>query len=756
VLITEEQLAERIAGMQNQILNELSRILELQRKARQQVAALRIRAEEEGFLAQIEVDRLRGAELNQRQIGRSLDSPGEGVRMHVEGLLADLENNRFDRPDVKRRMEEVLGEIDRLAAAHLPQAQRELTAAIKSAQVVLDRRQRELPSGDEAETSAAPEKADPALLAALAAGGKHQDEVIATLQRLLEELAEWHNYQRFHRAVAQVRRRQEELASKARQIGRATLARRVEDLQPEQAADLKILAQQQGELARQVERLVQEMDATGEKLSDEDPLIAQVVLDAAARARELAVAGQMRTAADHVAKNRMGQAVTQQEQAAEQLQELLDILANRRESELTRLVKKFQQAQQELDELARDQQQVASKLNDAAAREDPGRRADAARAAAGAQQRLAESAERLARRLQRLTARQSGETVEQAAGKMHQAAGAGNGGEAAGAAKQADAAHDDLRRAEQQLEKRKRQAEIELAVQRLAQMEESILGLQKRQTSALEETVRLETLRQRNDGLGDAAIVSLRNLLETQRNLENETRRMKSAAGENTAFGLVLARAAAQMAEAAALLDRQNTSPDTQQHQQTALTRLAQLLEAIKPSEKQQGTTGSAGAGQGGQPQAGQGGPVRALAELKLLKLLQQDLNSQTRRLERKLAELEPGDAAARARLEGEYVELSRQQGELADMILGLLPPVVADPEEAAELKLDRPQPEQPGGLEPVDPDPLETGPTDDDAPPVPPQDPSGDETSVKPPNEGPGETLADPSQPSQPQGPPR
>ncbi len=406
--------------------------------------------------------------------------------------------------------------------------------------------------------------------------------------------------------------------------------------------------------------------------------------------------------------------------------------------------------------MARDQQQVASKLKDAAAREDPGRRADAARAAAGAQQRLAESAERLARRLPRLTARQSGETVEQAAGKMHQAAGAGNRGEAAGAAKQADAAHDDLRRAEQQLEKRKRQAEIELAVQRLAQMEESILGLQKRQTSALEETVRLETLRQRNDGLGDAALVSLRNLLETQRNLENETRRMKSATGENTAFGLVLGRAAAQMAEAAALLDRQNTSPDTQQHQQTALTRLAQLLEAIKPSEKPQGTTGSAGAGQGGQPQAGQGGPVRALADRKLLKLLQQDLNSPTRRLERELAELEPGDTAARGRLEAEYVELSRQQGELADMILGLLPPVVADPEEAAELKLDRPQPEQPGGLQPVDPDPLETGPTDDDAPPVPPQDPSDDETSVKPPNDGPGETSAEPSQPSQPQGPPR
>jgi len=133
VVITAEELIERIASRQAFILSELARVLEIERQSRQQVASLEIRLGEVGQFDRRDVDHLRGAELIQRQVKRTLTSPSEGVVMHITGLLADLENNKVDSPDVRRRMAEVLAEIERLGREPLPVVAGELTSAIKAA-----------------------------------------------------------------------------------------------------------------------------------------------------------------------------------------------------------------------------------------------------------------------------------------------------------------------------------------------------------------------------------------------------------------------------------------------------------------------------------------------------------------------------------------------------------------------------------------------------------------------------------------------
>ena len=65
-VITREELTDRIASRQAFILAELNRALDMQRQGRQQVATLDIRAGQIGKLDQLDVDRLQGAELNQR------------------------------------------------------------------------------------------------------------------------------------------------------------------------------------------------------------------------------------------------------------------------------------------------------------------------------------------------------------------------------------------------------------------------------------------------------------------------------------------------------------------------------------------------------------------------------------------------------------------------------------------------------------------------------------------------------------------
>ncbi len=136
-VITSDQLLERMAVRQSQILAELARVLQLQRDARSQVRMLEIRLHETAGLEQADIDRLQAAEFNQREVVRSLTSGSDGLPVQVLGLLADLETNRVDNPDFQRRLEGLLAEFDRLEREHFPPIGTELTAAIKGSLVRL-------------------------------------------------------------------------------------------------------------------------------------------------------------------------------------------------------------------------------------------------------------------------------------------------------------------------------------------------------------------------------------------------------------------------------------------------------------------------------------------------------------------------------------------------------------------------------------------------------------------------------------------
>ena len=304
----------------------MKRVLGIQRQGRQQVADLEIRAGEIGLLDQLDLDHLRGVELNERQVVRTLSSRTDGLPMQILALREELENNRLSSPDVQRRMEAMLKELDRLDREQFPVIARELTAAIKSSQIRLQ----EQPAGRQPKGRVPP---DPAVRASLAAAGKHQDQVIATLETLIGELGRWDSYRRFHREIAQLQRDEEELGQRTTEVGRRTLAKEIQDLLPQESADLKINARQQAELAGQWDHVQQEMQSSLGPLQESDPAAAKTVAAALHRAQDLAIGGQMRSAGDDIQQNQMGRAIAEQKQVIGDLQQVLDVLADRRESE---------------------------------------------------------------------------------------------------------------------------------------------------------------------------------------------------------------------------------------------------------------------------------------------------------------------------------------------------------------------------------------------------------------------------------------
>lgn len=317
-VVAPDELARRLASREADLFGELAQVLAMQRRGREEVAALEQRAGDKSRLEQPDVDRLRAAELHQRQIARTLGNRKEGIPARILRLLADLNRNKLPQPGLKQRMESILSTLERLTAGELPAAERELTAAVKTAQALL-------------ESAVAPPPAT-AVRESLAAAGKHQQAIIAALERMTNELGRANRLREFAGDLDQLAREQRELTARTGELARRTLAKQVHDLSPQEAADLADAARRQAELADRLQSTEQAMDQALNRGGD-DPAAANVA-EGLRRAQELNLAGPMRLASEQIRRNQLGQASDHQHRAGEGLREIADLVAGRRPSKM--------------------------------------------------------------------------------------------------------------------------------------------------------------------------------------------------------------------------------------------------------------------------------------------------------------------------------------------------------------------------------------------------------------------------------------
>jgi hypothetical protein len=532
IVVTPRELQDRIAGRQNLLLSELDRVLKMQRAGRAQVEAAEIRLDEIKRLEQPELDQLRAAELGQRQVNVVLTSRSEGVPSHIVAMLADLENNRIDNPDLKQSLDLVLKEIDRLDRDNLPAIGRELTSAVKSAEISLT----ETPP---------PAGAGPEVAAALAAAGKNQDQVIATLENLLKQLTQWDSNRRFQRDLTQLLREQEETTRSTVEVGRRTLTKELKDLSPQDAADLRILASRQFDHARLLERILQDLENSSPDLQKNDPMAAKIVAIALDQAGRMRIGGQMRSCGDNLRQNQIGQAAEQQDIILEDLRQILDILIH--------------------------------------------------------------------------------------------------------------------------------QSTRESTADQLARLENAVKYLRGQQQNLWNETQQMEKLRQAQGQLTRAQLAALLDLARLQRSLQIDTIHLGDQLSDAVAFTMALDGASRDMDQAAASLDRRLTGVETQQAQQNAMRHLDLLLDALKPEPPENQPNPPANAenkkqGEGQQPLAQPQNTVK-LSELKLLKILQEEINRRTATL----AEIVGPEGKPTDQQRKEYEQLAEEQARLAELILKMM-----------------------------------------------------------------------------------
>jgi hypothetical protein len=348
------------------------------------------------------------------------------------------------------------------------------------------------------------------------------------------------------------------------------------------------------------------------------------------------------------------------------------------------LVSKLKKAESDLGAMTEEQRGLKSKFQDARKIPDEKQRRQELERLAKKQRELQEKTAKLVEELKRLRAERTAARLEQGGNKMDEAGQGAEQGDAAQAEEQSGSAERDLENARRELAQERRKAEADLSREAAARLEDDMKASIARQRRIVDEVDRYEALRT-TGGMTRGAQIGLLDLAEEQEALEQDTHagaeRMRSA----PAFKLGLESSAAEMARTAALLRERRTDAAAQRTARNALARLQKLLDAVKPRESKAGGEGQGGGAGGGEQ--GEGDTPNSLAELVLIKLLQEDVNARTKELDaaRKRGKLTSEESQ-------ELQRLGEEQGKLAELLLELVGESEAQPKKGdrpADLDFD-------------------------------------------------------------------
>ena len=398
----------------------------------------------------------------------------------------------------------------------------------------------------------------------------------------------------------------------------------------------------------------------------------------------------MRETANQLGRNQIGEATQQQQQAIEDLHELSDILKNRSAGDTETLVKKLKQSREELEQLRKRQEELLRKVDESEKISDPAQREQELERLRQEQQQIRREISSMARRLRRLEARKSGGSLRRASSRMEQAEQLLQENQGNGAEQEQQEVLEDLEQAERELAEEERHAQEQLAREMLERIGDELKSMIAREQTVIEETNRLEALRRQRGNLIRAQLKTLRDLAEVQRNLKTETIGLVDIVKAAEVFALALKGAAREMEFAAKRLEDRLTDGETVARETAAKNRFTDLVSALEPDQDKNANP-QAQTGGGGGGAANNAGPqteaIPHIAQLKMLKTLQEDLIHRTETLDR--LRKETGPLSDDQKLELDL--LAGEQGQLADLMRNLTAQFAeafqTEPEEAAPGK---------------------------------------------------------------------
>jgi hypothetical protein len=200
----------------------------------------------------------------------------------------------------------------------------------------------------------------------------------------------------------------------------------------------------------------------------------------------------------------------------------------------------------------------------------------------------------------------------------------------------------------------------------------------KQQQQVVKKTAELDAGRQQSPNLSAEQTKTVNALAGQERDLADRAKEHSEILAGLGAVRIGLEDAERRLTAAGQLLDASQTGPPTQAAEQLALARLEAMLQAFAQTANQAAQKPNANnrqppnANNNPQQEQPQRRPTFELLEVKMLRMLQADLNERTRQHQQR-ANAANQNATARAALRQEAAELTVEQGQLAELVQKML-----------------------------------------------------------------------------------
>ena len=622
---------------------ELVRLQQMQQEALQLIKNIQEK-KAKNKLTNKDLDQLIEAEQLQKQIQERLGARSEeGLRDELAKLQHWIRDNKLPPTEVQDKIKTLKNELERLALEevqqiepHLAEARKEMAGTVKPG----------------------PNEKGP-----LDKAQKLQEEAKRTFDELAKFLDPWASMHQVKGETRDVLNKQKELKKDVERIldmkgdlsknGKRANPARQEELNEE----LDRKADGQKELAERTQKLLDMMEKVQSKRAEQgDQESADKLQKAEKTGKDASLPAEMRDVAKEIKGKQPEDAVRRQnDNIIKNLDKMLAALEERKEDDLDRLQKKQKntgEIRDNLDKLAKDQHTLQKKAAATGKMENLEERARELKKLAQEQEKLKEDAQKNARELARLQEEQAARALSRAAQEMEKAAQKLDDGQ--NPEEDQQEALDRLEDAQTKME----QFEEELAREQLAKIADRIKGLKERQDAALGRSQELHKKVMAKKLWSGGLVKTLGADIASQQGLAGETRSLKEKIKEAKVFEHVFEKTAKAMDAAAAAMeirqqsgkDRQNIdlekdeiadenqkARDVEKLQTLASQRLQRVLDSLKiePTDGAQNEEPSKGQGGEGSDSAGPkmraGDGIPALAQLKVLRAEQLEINEQTK-----------------------------------------------------------------------------------------------------------------------------
>ncbi|MFH0939295.1 MAG: hypothetical protein V1899_08440 [Planctomycetota bacterium] len=664
-VLSIEEMKRRLDIERLRLIDDLKAIIQEQESDKKKVDAVKDHLGFGNPFDNSERNRVSEAGVLQEDVRRKTQS----LQNAVISLISRYRANDLDTPDETNRLDEI-------------------------GRVLLDNHSLKMPDASKNITATATAKEDTDRLASLKKASAKQSEILADLKSLLDQMQKWAETEELLRLTRELLLKQRVITRLTDQSKDHLGNKKPAAMTNDEKGQIKALEIEQRDCVTNMAALNVRMLQALAKMQELDKWVAKNINDAIRIAQnsdatpenpDLAVTGdphpsiedKLRAAQNDIRlkdkeniASDFGIAGSKQRGAETGLERMIIVLSRRREMD-QQLLKDISQTRRELQRILDRQRQLTQKTDnimaEAAKEKDLGA-AEELKRLQDQQKALRDEVLRLQKKLDQLrdkTGHQNAERASQAnqsAGRnQSQAAGRMGQGDQSGTKSAQKDAEQDLQDALDNLDQLDRQMQQQNRNEQLFQIEQELKKMLGTQKDVLNRTQDIEKLRGKSDEpLKRGAKLQCKQVFGDQQKLSDSTRVVIKKLEESPVFQWVLQTVRDDMSESAVRLDKEETGVVAQEIQEDVIKKLGELIEALKREQQKKNRGGGGGGGGGQQPL------VPPLAELKMLKIMQRDVNARTKKIDEEVARMQGANKSLSKDQKDRLRRAATKEGEIA------------------------------------------------------------------------------------------